>query len=44
MAMSMAPGAIRFNPLIINDPMVVTKSYPSFWEDLKKAGFTIHSK
>ncbi|MDD2513388.1 MAG: 3-phosphoshikimate 1-carboxyvinyltransferase [Proteiniphilum sp.] len=44
MAMSMAPGAILSHPLTINDPMVVTKSYPSFWEDLKQAGFAIHSK
>lgn len=41
MAMSMAPGAVLFNPLRINNPMVVSKSYPSFWEDLKQAGFTI---
>ena len=44
MAMSMAPGSILLNPLFINDPMVVTKSYPSFWDDLKKAGFTIQPK
>lgn len=44
MAMSMAPGSILINPLFINDPMVVTKSYPSFWDDLKKAGFTIQPK
>jgi len=43
MAMSMAPGSLLFNPLVINDPMVVTKSYPTFWEDLKQAGFTIQS-
>ncbi len=43
MAMSMAPGSVQFNPLMINDPMVVTKSYPTFWEDLKQAGFTIQS-
>ena len=43
MAMSMA-RAVRFNPLRINDPMVVTKSYPTFWEDLKQAGFTIQQK
>jgi hypothetical protein len=24
--------------LEIEDPMVVTKSYPSFWEDLKNCG------
>ncbi len=44
MAMSMAPGSILLKPLFINDPMVVTKSYPSFWDDLKKAGFTIQPK
>ncbi len=44
MAMSMAPGSILFNPLVINDPMVVTKSYPSFWKELKQAGFTIQPK
>ena len=27
--------------LQINDVEVVSKSYPDFWEDLKKAGFTI---
>jgi 3-phosphoshikimate 1-carboxyvinyltransferase len=41
MAMSFAPGAIVFRSLIINDPHVVTKSYPHFWDDLKKAGFKI---
>jgi 3-phosphoshikimate 1-carboxyvinyltransferase len=44
MAMSMAPGSFLFKPLVINDPMVITKSYPSFWEDLKLAGFTIQPK
>lgn len=44
MAMSMAPGSILLHPLLINDPMVVTKSYPSFWDDLKQAGFTIQTK
>jgi len=41
MAMSFAPGAIALRSLIINDPHVVTKSYPHFWDDLKKAGFII---
>jgi 3-phosphoshikimate 1-carboxyvinyltransferase len=39
MAMSFAPLAICFPGLAIEDPMVVTKSYPGYWEDLKKAGF-----
>lgn len=41
MAMSFAPLAIKFPGLLINDPEVVSKSYPKFWEDLKQAGFTI---
>jgi len=35
MAMSFAPGAIVFPSLIINDPLVVAKSYPHFWDDWK---------
>ena len=41
MAMSLAPGAITFKSLIINDPHVVSKSYPHFWDDLERAGFKI---
>lgn len=41
MAMSFAPAAIRYNSIIINDPKVVNKSYPNFWNDLKSAGFRI---
>ena len=41
MAMAFAPLAIPLGSLRINDPMVVTKSYPGYWEDLKKAGFAI---
>ncbi|MDH3709304.1 MAG: 3-phosphoshikimate 1-carboxyvinyltransferase [Cyclobacteriaceae bacterium] len=37
MAMALAPLALRF-PLIIEDPLVVNKSYPSFWQDLAQAG------
>ena len=40
MAMSFAPLSL-VNPIIINDPMVVTKSYNNFWNDLKKLGFKI---
>ena len=40
MAMALAPlgmlGRIR-----INEPLVVGKSYPSFWDDLTQLGFTI---
>ena len=41
MALSMAPFACIHPGLIINNPQVVTKSYPHFWDDLQKAGFTI---
>jgi 3-phosphoshikimate 1-carboxyvinyltransferase len=38
--MSFAPLSL-VNPIIINDPMVVTKSYNNFWNDLEKLGFKI---
>lgn len=38
MAMSFAPLAIKGFNIAINDPMVVTKSYPKFWEHLKSSG------
>ena len=41
MAMSFAPLCLKFGEVQINDVEVVSKSYPYFWEDLKKAGFTI---
>lgn len=41
MAMAFAPLAFRFPQIEINNPEVVSKSYPHFWEDLKSAGFTI---
>ena len=43
MAMAFAPLALKF-PLRINDPMVVTKSFPSFWEDLSKIGIAVDFK
>lgn len=39
MAMAFAPLALKINQLEIEEPEVVGKSYPSFWEDLEKAGF-----
>ena len=42
--MSFAPGAIANQSIIINDPDVVFKSYPKFWEDLKHAGFVIEER
>ena len=41
MAMSFAPLCLKFGELKINNSEVVNKSYPNFWEDLKKSGFTI---
>lgn len=41
MAMAFAPAASRFPEMRIADPQVVTKSYPSYWENLKQAGFLI---
>ena len=41
MAMAFAPAAIHFKEIIINNPQVVSKSYPHYWENLKAAGFGI---
>jgi 3-phosphoshikimate 1-carboxyvinyltransferase len=42
MAMCMAPLAVLCEDgLIINDAQVVSKSYPTFWDDLKIAGYGI---
>lgn len=40
MAMAFAPLCM-LEPIQIEDPDVVAKSYPDFWEDLKKVGVTI---
>lgn len=39
MAMAFAPAAFKIEGIKINNPEVVSKSYPSFWKDLSKAGF-----
>lgn len=41
MAMAFAPCAMKLGKLHINNPEVVSKSYPGFWEDLEKVGFKI---
>ncbi len=41
MAMAFAPMAMENRTIEIEEPSVVSKSYPSFWDDLKKAGFKI---
>ncbi|GAA4893648.1 3-phosphoshikimate 1-carboxyvinyltransferase [Flaviramulus aquimarinus] len=42
MAMAFAPLALKTS-IIIEDAMVVSKSYPTFWDDLKSIGFEITS-
>ena len=44
MALSIAPAALKTERLLINNPQVVSKSYPHFWDDLKKAQFIIVEK
>lgn len=42
MAMAFAPVCLRMDGQIqINNPEVVSKSYPAYWDDLKKVGFKI---
>lgn len=41
MAMALAPVSIYMPGIVVRDIDVVTKSYPSFWEDLQTAGFTV---
>jgi 3-phosphoshikimate 1-carboxyvinyltransferase len=40
MAMAFAPLALKV-PIVIENAEVVSKSFPSFWEDLKSIGFQI---
>ncbi len=41
MAMAFAPLALVLQELKIEEPEVVTKSYPRFWDDLRKLGFLV---
>ena len=41
MALAFAPMCFLHEGLRINNPQVVTKSYPRFWEDLQQAGFQV---
>lgn len=41
MAMAFAPCCMTRDHLLINDPQVVSKSYPRFWDNLRQVGFTI---
>jgi 3-phosphoshikimate 1-carboxyvinyltransferase len=44
MALAFAPAALKVKNLVINDAMVITKSYPRFWNDLRSVGFEINEK
>ncbi|MDB5144472.1 MAG: aroA [Mucilaginibacter sp.] len=44
MAMAFAPLALIIPKMEIEDFKVVEKSYPAFWDDLKKVGFEIEVK
>ncbi|WP_289053064.1 3-phosphoshikimate 1-carboxyvinyltransferase [Carboxylicivirga marina] len=39
MAMAFAPAVIKFPNLLIDNPMVITKSYPNYWQDIAQAGY-----
>ncbi len=41
MAMAFAPACLVTGDICINNPQVVSKSYPCYWEDLRSAGFNI---
>lgn len=40
MALAFAPVAMK-QPIVINNPEVVSKSYPHYWQDLQQAGFIV---
>ncbi|MEI8137467.1 MAG: 3-phosphoshikimate 1-carboxyvinyltransferase [Bacteroidota bacterium] len=42
MAMCFAPLSMRYEQVQIQNPKVVSKSYPQFWEDLKSVGFSVN--
>jgi len=41
MAMAFAPLALKFGQISIENPAVVSKSYPQFWDDIQSVGFQI---
>ncbi len=41
MAMAFAPLAAKVPNLVIKDPKVVGKSYPTFWDDVKQVGIEV---
>lgn len=43
MAMAFAPLSIKTGSIVIEEPMVVTKSYPEYWSHLAQAGYLVES-
>ncbi len=43
MAMAFAPLSVFIPGIVIRSAEVVNKSYPGFWDDLRRAGFTVVS-
>lgn len=43
MAMAFAPCALKLGNIKINNPHVVSKSYPNYWKDLEMMNFTIEN-
>lgn len=41
MALAFAPACLRTGRIVINNAEVVSKSYPTYWDDLARAQFTI---
>ena len=41
MALCLAPLALKANSVTLKNPIVVNKSYKSYWEDLKTLSFNI---
>ena len=41
MAMAFAPACLVLPHILIDEPQVVSKSYPAYWDDLRKAGFNV---
>jgi 3-phosphoshikimate 1-carboxyvinyltransferase len=44
MAMAAAPLAVRFGQVTIDRPEVVSKSFPDFWNQLRRIGFEIERR
>ena len=44
MAMAFAPACLVMDDICINNPEVVSKSYPRYWDDLRTAGFIIEEE